>query len=187
MFNIKIIDITRELNDQTKIYEGDPHVRIEQFYTVETNGFAITKLSMGSHSGTHIDAPSHVISGGRHVSQIPLSEMVGQCVVVDKNGMKIPADMRRVIIKGEDEETGRITESQARKLVDAGVRLVGTDSLSIGSDEVHDILLSEGCLILESLELSKAEPGIYMLCALPLKIAADGSPIRACLVQGVCE
>ena len=184
---MKVIDITLELNDQVKIYEGDPRVRVEQFYTVENNGFAITKLSMGSHSGTHIDAPSHVLPGGKHVSEIPLSALVGECVVVGKSNMKIPTDIKKVLVKGTPEKEARISEKQAQALVDAGVRLVGTDSLSIGSDKVHDILLREGCLILESLDLRKAEPGLYMLCALPLKVACDGAPLRACLIQGVCE
>jgi arylformamidase len=160
---------------------------LEKFYSVENNGFAIARLSMGTHSGTHIDAPSHVIPGGRGVKEIPLSDLVGECIVVDKSNMKVPSGIRRVIVKGGDEKGGKIMESQARKLADAGVRLVGTDSLSLGSDEVHRILLGEGCTILEYLDLTKAETGIYMLCAMPLKIAADGSPVRACLIQGVCE
>ncbi|MDL2237532.1 cyclase family protein [Christensenellaceae bacterium OttesenSCG-928-K19] len=187
MCTIKIIDITLELNDQVKIYEGDPQVLLEQFYSVESNGYAITKISMGSHSGTHIDAPSHVVAGGRTVNQIPLSSLVGQCVVVPADNLKIPAGIKMVLIKGTDAKEARINEKQATKLVDAGVCLVGTDALSIGSDEVHDVLLSEGCPVLESLDLKKAEPGIYMLCALPLKIKADGAPVRACLIQGVCE
>ncbi len=187
MAEIKIIDITHELNDQVKIYEGDPPVLLEPFYTVENNGFAITRISMGSHSGTHIDAPSHVMEDGKNVMEIPLSSLVGQCVVVEADHLKIPAGIKMVLIKGTENKESRIGEKQARKMVDFGVRLVGTDSLSIGIDEVHDALLSEGCVILESLDLSKAQPGLYMLCALPLKIAADGAPIRACLIQGVCE
>lgn len=187
MLEINIIDITTELNDKVKVYEGDPQVLIEQFATVEGNGYAITKISMGSHSGTHIDAPSHVIEGGRSVDEIPLSSLVGQCVVVPADNIKIPAGIKMVLIKGTPEKEARINEKQAEKLVDAGVCLIGTDALSIGSDKVHDIFLAEGCPILETLDLSKAQPGVYMLCALPLKIKADGAPVRACLLQGVCE
>ncbi len=142
---------------------------------------------MGSHSGTHIDAPSHVREGGKNVSEIPLSALVGQCVVAPADHLKIPAGIKMVLIKSTDGKEARINEAQARKLVDAGVGLVGTDALSIGSDEVHTILLSEGCPVLESLDLRKAEPGLYMLCALPLKIKADGAPVRACLIKGVGE
>ncbi len=187
MCTIKIIDITRKLDANTAIYEGDPQVSIEQFYTVENNGFAITKISLGSHSGTHIDAPSHVLSGGRHVADIPLSGLIGECAVITKEAPKVPSGIKKVLIKSSDGISGKLNESQAQKLVDAGVRLIGTDSLSIGSDSVHDILLNEECLILESLDLSKAEAGIYMLYALPLKIDADGSPLRACLIQKTGE
>ncbi len=68
-------------------------------------------------------------------------------------------------------------------LVDAGVKVVGTDNLSIGNDVVHNTLLKEGCIILESLNLDGVEPGVYTLCALPLKIACDGAPLRACLIR----
>jgi arylformamidase len=188
VITIKIIDITRELNEDIKIYEGDPPFLLENFYTVENNGFAIARLSMGTHTGSHIDAPSHVIPGGKNVRDIPLSQLVGECILVEKNSMKVPSGIKKVIIKGSDEKSGRITENQARRLVDAGIRLLGTNSISIGSDEVHKILLSEGCSILEYLDLAKAETGtVYMLCAMPLKISADGSPVRACLIQGVCE
>lgn len=188
MFKIRIIDITRELNEDVVIYEGDPRIRIEQFYTVESNGFAITKLSMGSHSGTHMDAPSHVIPGAKNVSEIPLSALMGECVVVDTENFQVPANFKNVLIKtGSLESKAKLSEKQAQQLLDAGVRLVGTDALSIGNDRVHKTLLEEGCMILESLDLSRAEPGTYFLCALPLKIKADGAPVRACLIEKLID
>lgn len=180
---IKIIDITRELNEKIRVYEGDPQISIETFHTVESHGYAITKLSMGSHSGTHMDAPAHYFDGGRLVHQVPLTEMIGECVVVTKENMKIPKHIKMVLIKGTDEKSGKISEAQAQKLVDAGVRLVGTNSLSIGTDVVHEVLLREECMVLETLNLDKVETGIYTLFAMPLKIAADGAPLRACLIQ----
>lgn len=184
MFKIKIIDITRELSGETKVYEGDPHVRLEQFFTVDNYGYAVSKLSMGSHSGTHIDAPAHVVIGGKTTKEVPLSTLVGEAVLAERKNFKIPVGTKRVILKSADGAEARLTERSAQRLVDAGVCLVGTDALSIGNDEVHRILLSEGIVVLESLDLSKAEPGNYFLCALPLKIDTDGSPIRACLISG---
>lgn len=140
---------------------------------------------MGSHSGSHIDAPSHVFAGGKNVDEIPLSRLVGKCVLTFKNGLKGFPKVKRIIIKGKDEQDGRIDEDEARQIINSGVRLIGTNSLSIGSDEVHDILLGEGCVVLEYLNLTRAEPGEYFLCALPLKIAADGSPLRACLIKDI--
>ncbi|MEA4853981.1 MAG: cyclase family protein [Christensenella sp.] len=185
--NIKIIDITLRLDDTIKIYEGDPHVRLEKFFTVENYGYAVSKLSMGSHSGTHIDAPAHVIDGGRTVREIPLSDLVGDCLVVEIGSGKIPKGTKRVLLKGAAEEETQLSPKTAKQLVDAGIRLIGTDALSIGNDEVHKIFLSEGICILESLNLKKAAAGKYFLCALPLKIDTDGSPLRACLVEGLVE
>ena len=183
MFEIKIIDITHELNSETKVYEGDPHVRLEQFFTVDNYGYAVTKLTMGSHSGTHIDAPAHVVIGGKTTKEVPLSTLIGEAVLVNEKDFRLPRGTKRVILKGTEDAEGRLTEKSARSLADAGVRLIGTDAQSIGNDAVHKILLSEGIVVLESLKLDKAEPGNYILCALPLKIDTDGSPIRACLLQ----
>ncbi len=183
VFKIKIIDITRELNSDTQVYEGDPHVRLEQFFTVENYGYAVSKLTMGSHSGTHIDAPAHVVVGGKTTKEIPLSTLVGDAVLVERKNLKIPVGTRRLLLKSTEGAEARLSEQSAQRLVDAGVCLVGTDAQSIGNDAVHKILLCEGIVVLESLDLHKAEPGAYFLCALPLKINTDGSPIRACLIQ----
>lgn len=183
MFEIKIIDITQELNSEIKVYEGDPHVRLEKFFTVDNYGYAVTKLTMGSHSGTHIDAPAHVVIGGKTTKEIPLSTLIGDVVVVEQSDLKIPRGAKRVILKGVEGSEGRLSEKSACQLVDAGVLLIGTDAQSIGNDAVHKALLSEGVVVLESLYLEKVEPGNYTLCALPLKIDTDGSPIRACLIQ----
>ena len=183
VFKIKIIDITRELTAETKVYEGDPHVRLECFFTVDNYGYSVTKLSMGSHSGTHLDAPSHVLNGARTTKDIPLNDLVGECVVVDKKDFRVPVGTKKILLKSAPGVPAKLTAKSAQKLVDAGVRLIGTDDLSIGGDEVHKILLSEGIVVLESLYLDKVKAGDYFLCALPLKIEADGSPIRACLIE----
>ncbi|MEG2189071.1 MAG: cyclase family protein [Christensenella sp.] len=183
MFKIKIIDITHELNNETKVYEGDPHVRLEQFFTIESYGYAVTKLTMGTHSGTHIDAPAHVVIGGKTAKEVSLSTLIGEAVLVDKKEFKVGRGTKRIILKGSHGAEGRLTEKSAQQLVDAGVRLIGTDAQSIGNDAVHKILLGEGIVVLESLNLEKAAAGNYILCALPLKIDTDGSPIRACLLQ----
>lgn len=183
MLKIKIIDITRELNSETRVYEGDPHVRLEQFFTVDNYGYAVTKLTMGSHSGTHIDAPAHVVNGGKTTMEVPLNTLIGDAVLVERENFKIPVGTKRVLLKSSEGAEARLSERSAQRLVDAGVCLVGTDAQSIGNDKVHKTLLSEGIVVLESLDLHKAEPGEYTLCALPLKINTDGSPIRACLIR----
>lgn len=180
---MRIIDITAELNEQTKTYEGDPKVRLEQAATIDSDGYALTKLSMGSHSGTHLDAPSHYIEGGQTAADIPLSVLIGECRVVESADQQFSSNAERVLIKGSADREAALDTRQAQALIDAGVRLIGTDGMSVGDDEVHRILLSAQCAVLEHLDLSKAAPGTYILCALPLKIAADGTPVRACLIE----
>ena len=180
---MRVIDITMELNDRVAVYKSDPHVHVDPYTTVEENGYAVTELVMGSHSGTHIDAPSHVLAHGRTVLDIPLDLLIGKCYVADVDDFDtIPRDTRRLLCKGAKDPSETLTYEQSEELVRAGVRVFGTDGMSIGGDEVHRLLLENSCVILENLVLGHVDPGDYVLCALPLKVAADGAPIRACLL-----
>lgn len=79
----KLYDLTHPLNSQTQIYPGDPPFSAKPLTTVENNGYQIHHLSLGSHTGTHIDAPSHFITGALTIDQIPLNQLVGPAVIVD--------------------------------------------------------------------------------------------------------
>ena len=177
---MRVIDITHALNEKTAIYEGDPRFSREIWRTVEEDGYCISKLRMGSHTGTHVDAPGHFIEGGRSIAELPVHRFVGECLVA--GSVDEPLDgCPRLLLKGD---AGRITLEQAQELIEKGVRLIGTEKLSIGGDEVHRLLLGAECVVLEYLKLDKVAPGRYLLSAAPLKIDADGSPIRACLIEG---
>jgi len=175
---MRVIDITITLDENVKIYEGDPRFEKKQLTFIEEHGYAISHLSMGTHTGTHVDAPSHFIEDGKSLGDISLRRFVGRCIVVDQFDPQKIHGYSRVIIKGRY----KLSAEQARQLVEMGVRLVGTDRLSVGGDEVHKVLLGAGCVLLESLKLDEVECREYVLNALPLKIDADGSPIRACLI-----
>ena len=176
---LKIWDITRELNEESAIYEGDPRFSIVPLRTIEDDGYKICKMSMGTHAGTHLDAPDHYIDGGKRVCDISLRQVVGECVVLESIA-DYDGAASRVLIKGED---SRLDAQQAEYLVERHVTLVGTEALSIGKDSAHRILLGSGCVLLETLDLSKVAPGRYFLSAAPLKIEADGSPVRAFLME----
>lgn len=165
------------------MYQNDPRVHLEQVAFVEQDGYAVTKLSMGSHSGTHVDAQSHYHPGGQTAAEIPLSVLVGRCYVVDIEDFRVPHNAKRVLIKGNSDKEDTLNMRQAEALLNAGVRVIGTDGISIGSDDVHRLLLEQQCAVLEMLDLSRAAPGPYTLCALPLKVACDGAPVRACLIE----
>lgn len=179
---MRVIDITMELNDRVAVYKSDPHVHIDPYTSVEENGYAVTEIVMGSHSGTHLDAPSHILARGRTVVDIPLDLLIGNCHVTDMDDFQYPKDTRRLLCKGSKDPSETLTYEQSEQLVRSGVRVFGTDGMSIGGDDVHRLLLENSCVILENLALGHVEPGSYVLCALPLKIAADGAPVRACLL-----
>lgn len=77
------VDLTQTLSNDMPVYPGDPSPSIESFATLEKNGVNLTRLTLGSHTGTHVDAPLHYIPGGSGVDQIPLRSLMGEALVVD--------------------------------------------------------------------------------------------------------
>jgi len=177
---MEIIDITREISDGMDVYPGDPKVKIKTVKSLAKDGHTLSEISMGLHSGTHIDAPAHFIKGGKTVDEIVA--LIGPARVVE--GRITPDILTKgevLIIKGR---TG-ITEKEAEILAKGGIPAIGTDSMSIGSPEVHKILLSKGVMIIENLDLDKAHPGQYQIICLPMKIkGVEAAPVRCLLVSG---
>ena len=180
---MQIIDITHELTEGIKTYQSDPRVTMENVASIDSDGYSVTRLSMGSHSGTHVDAQSHYCENGQTAAEIPLNVLVGRCYVVDVEDFRVPANAKRVLVKGVGDGDSTLNMRQAEALLNSGVRVIGTDGMSIGNDDVHRRLLEQQCVVLEMLDLSRAAVGMYTLCALPLKIATDGAPMRACLIE----
>ena len=145
---MKVIDITINLNEQTPVYEGDPRFERKQISFIEENGYALSAISMGTHTGTHVDAPSHFLKDGRSLAEISLRRFIGKCIVTDRVCQETIKGYRRVLLKGMKK---KLNAEQATLIAEAGVRVVGTEKQSIGNDEVHKILLGAGCVVLESL------------------------------------
>lgn len=203
-----IIDISVPISSALPIYPGDPPVLISAL-PIPTEGepFRTSRLSFGTHTGTHIDAPSHLLPDGLPVDQIPLELLLGPCLVVDVAGHDGEIDvglLKKLPVRGETrllfrtrnsafwewsqvvEDFTALTPAAASWLVDSGVRLVGIDYLSVERShrqgKVHRILLDAGVVILEGLNLVGVERGEYELICLPLKLSgADGAPCRAVL------
>jgi arylformamidase len=170
----RIIDITRPLRGDMEVYPGDPPVSVT---SMVLGGARVSALQFGSHTGTHVDAPLHFVDGGYGVDELPLDALVGQCVVSHE---VVPAE--RLLLFG-----GNLSLADAQMLVENGLRLVGTDRITIeeegGEHPVHKLLLASGVVILETLDLSAVDPGTYQLVCLPLKIeGCDGAPARAILL-----
>ncbi|MFI5338570.1 MAG: cyclase family protein [Candidatus Methylomirabilales bacterium] len=205
---MKIYDVTRSIHHAMPVYEGDPEVSIEPWLSIARGApVNVSRLAMGSHTGTHVDAPAHLREGVLGVDQLPLDALIGPARVVDLvasahidvaslRGVDLTSH-RRVLFKTRAlhrglEETPRrgfagLMEDAARLLVDSGVRLVGVDALSVDPLEstsllAHHVLLDAGVIILEGLDLSAVPAGDYELLCLPLKIRhGDGAPARVVL------
>jgi arylformamidase len=170
----RIIDITRPLRGDMEVYPGDPPVSVTPMVL---GGARVSALQLGSHTGTHVDAPLHFVEGGYGVDELPLDALVGEVVV---SRQVLPAE--RLLLFD-----GNLSVDDAQELVDHGLRLVGTDRITIeeegGDHPVHKLLLGAGVVILETLDLSAVEPGTYQLVCLPLKVeGCDGAPARAILI-----
>jgi arylformamidase len=205
---MKLFDVTQPIYHAMPVCEGDPEVSVESWLSVARGAPAnVSRLVLGSHAGTHVDAPAHLRAGAFGVDQFPLDVLIGPVRVfslgssghIDATrlrGLDL-VSCRRVLFKTriedrEPEGPSRgalpgLTEDAARLLVDSGVRLVGVDALSVDAPEssslpAHGILLAAGVIILEGLNLSAVPPGDYELLCLPLKIRdGDGAPARVVL------
>ncbi|MBI2022277.1 cyclase family protein [Candidatus Daviesbacteria bacterium] len=202
----KIIDISLPLYPGMATYPNNPKVEITPIKGLTSTHSSIV---MGSHSGTHIDAPSHIFPNGKTLDQIDLNVLIGSCRVLDfshSQGSVTAEELKkkninskeRILIKTGNSKRGfekfyedyvYLAGDGAEYLSEIGVSLVGIDSLSIkqkGSRDLraHTSLLKNDIIIVEGLDLSRTEEGEYILYCLPLRlIDIDGSPARVILLK----
>lgn len=77
-----MIDLTHRISTGMMVFPGDPSVHVREALTLEHDGVAVSELSLGSHTGTHLDAPSHTVVGGRTLDEITLDELVGEALII---------------------------------------------------------------------------------------------------------
>jgi arylformamidase len=198
----KMIDITRVIHPSMAIYPNNPGVAFEQTQQAGAVKNALSRLELGSHTGTHIDAPAHIHSGGPGALAYSLEQLCGPCEVVDVSNLAtvitsgdIPdTRAKRILFKTRNsagdpdvfaDDFVALDDSAAQELVQRGVKLVGLDALSIRQrgtkNRVHETLIDGGVVILEGAWLAEAAAGQYELLCLPLKVDLDGAPVRAVL------
>ena len=83
----RVVDLSMPLDERTPHYPGDPRPRVCAATTIAADGFNVSRLELGSHSGTHCDAPSHFLEDGLPLDALPLERFVGPGVVVDATGL----------------------------------------------------------------------------------------------------
>jgi arylformamidase len=205
----RVIDISVSNVVGMHAYPGDPALGIAPVRRiVEGDVCNLSLLTMGSHTGTHVDAPYHFLADGPRLGEVALDRMIGEALVGDLRGrtaidtvalQTLPGVRAGDILLLLTDNSARwaspafrqdftyLTPDAADWLVAHGVHAVGMDYLSIerfGSPDfpVHHTLLGAGVFVIEGLDLRGVEPGRYTLVCLPLKFPElDGAPARAVL------
>jgi arylformamidase len=198
---MKLIDISVPLKEGMVTYPGDPVLQMERAAAIERGDVVnLTRMDLGLHSGTHVDAPVHFLEGGAGVDTVDLDILVGPCEVVEAPDLTrssvelVPDGVERVLFKTPNselwarddfvEEFARLDGEAATLLVERGVRLVAVDYLSVGDEAAHHALLEAGVVPVEGVDLRGVQPGEYRLICLPLRVVgADGAPARAILIR----
>lgn len=203
----RIFDLSPTLGDEIPYYPGDVIFWAEPLCTLESSGCNMHRLLLGTHSGSHLDAPLQFLAGGSGADEIGLDRLIGEAEVLEVKGREIgPQEVQslapgveRVLFKTRNSPLMRrgtfqrdyvfLSMEGAEALLERKVKLVGIDYISIerfGTPDfaVHKRLLQEDVVILEGLTLEDVPPGRYLLVALPLKLRGmDGAPLRAALLE----
>lgn len=208
---MKIFDITLPIHPEMLHWGRKPEVEVVESIA---NGDAsnVTRWRLGAHTGTHVDAPAHFVTGATPIDEVSLTSLVGPAVVADLTQLDDEisvadleaaglAGQKRILLKtsnsaGPLKETDRapqwvgLSPEAAVWLVEQQVELIGIDYLTIESHtrieswEAHHVLLKAGVLILENADLDQVPPGDYELVCLPTKlVGADGAFARAILID----
>ena len=207
-----IYDISIPLRSGGVVYPGNPAISITAQQAISQGaGANVSRIDMGSHSGTHVDAPKHFFDDGAGADTLPLDVLMGpaRLIAVDDAVKSVGEtelrahDLRgvtRVLIRtrnsawlasGSTEfhpDYTFLSPEGAAYLVGLGVKLVGVDYLSVeqfhsGHHRTHRTLLGANVVIIEGLVLTEPPPGDYELRCLPLRLTGlDGAPARAVLI-----
>ncbi|MDZ7671636.1 MAG: cyclase family protein [Halanaerobiales bacterium] len=208
MTNKKVYDVSINIKNDMVCFPGDTPTRKEKTKDINTDGYKLSNISFSVHVGTHVDAPSHFIENGKNINDIKLNYFMGKAQVIEiKNKQKITKEeltnheinSEKILFKTKNssylkenefyEDFIYLTLKGAKYLVEKGVHFIGIDYITIEelgttNFDVHNFLLKNEVIILEGIDLSEINPGIYNLTALPLKLNdCEASPVRAVLTE----
>ena len=202
-----LLDLSHPLTHGQRVFPGDPTFSVAAHFTLEMpQRCVVSRLELGSHQGTHLDALSHFLAEGKTIDQMPLDWFYGPARVLripKSAGDEISAEdflpheawltegAKIIYETGWHREFGReafftefpsLTQDAARYLASKKLRLLGMDTPTPSRDyyEVHHLLLGAEIVVVESLAHLDTVPDEFVLAAFPLPFAGlDGSPIRA--------
>ena len=208
---MKIYDVSVAMHPKMQAYPGDPRFRSKTVKSMEKgDSFALSKIMLSNHTGTHVDAPSHMIPSGLNVMDLPLEVMNGRARVLhihhrekidvpELQQLILPDDFR-ILFKTRNsllwsnhkhfsKKYIYLTEDGARYLIDNGIKLIGFDYHSVerfgeNNFPVHKILLENQIVLIEGLNLAEVDEGEFELSCLPLPLKGmDAAPARVILKQ----
>ncbi|MCF4152055.1 cyclase family protein [Dethiosulfovibrio sp. F2B] len=208
MIVLNVVDLTQVIREGMPVYPGTEPPKIVQATTVKKEGFAEKLITMFSHTGTHMDAPAHILKEGATLDQISADRFVGRAVVADFSGLSGTIGLSELERYGDDLEgcdfflyrTGWsdmwgkaeyfegfpvLSIEACEWIVDKGIKGIGVDAISVDPVDSldlpnHRVFLGAGMVIVENLTGLEDLPSSVTLCCLPLKIAdSDGAPVRA--------
>jgi kynurenine formamidase len=196
-------ELSHRITSGMQVYPGDPAVALDLALRLEEDGVDVTALRLGSHTGTHLDAPSHTVAGGRTTGQVGLDELVGEALVIRCRGLAagstyglpdLPDRVPPIVIidTGWGRHFGTTTyldhpalePESARALMRHGMRVLAIDTLRPDPTPghvfpVHEAILGGDRLIVENLCGLEGLPERVRVGFFPLPIDADGAPVRA--------
>ena len=207
----RIHDISIPVRTGGLVYPGNPEIVIELQQAISKGaGANVSRISFGSHTGTHVDAAKHFFDDAQTVDEIPLERLIGPAllIAVDETLSSVgAADLERHHVDGHKRILIRTRNSSfigdrdfhrdytflspegAAYLTGKGVELVGVDYLSVeqfhsGHHRTHRTLLEKKVVIVEGLRLGGIKPGEYDFVCMPLRLEGlDGAPARAILIE----
>ena len=207
----RVHDLSIPVRTGGLVYPGNPEIVIEPQQAISQGaGANVSRISFGSHTGTHVDAAKHFFDSGQTVDQIPLHHLVGPALLigVEESLVSVGAsdlerhDLRhhkRILIRTRNSaylsdaafhrDYTYLAPDGAEYLVSKGIELVGVDYLSIeqfhsGHHRTHRTLLENNVVIVEGLSLGGIPPGEYDFICLPLRLEGiDAAPARAILLE----
>lgn len=203
-----LIDLSHTLTPSIPVYPGDIAPVFEDVSMFETHGYRERRLHFSSHAGTHMDAPAHLLEGGRSLDQMELDCFAGKGLVLDVRGLsvidRVTLETHEALIETCDfvlfyagfsefwgshryfERFPCLNREAASYLAQFKLKGVGVDTFSVDpldsvDCENHKILLGKERVIIENLAgLEQLLGKSFQLLCFPLKLeTADGSPIRA--------
>jgi arylformamidase len=202
----QFFDVSLPITEEMVVYPGKPEPSIKRYSSIPKNKVNESILTLGSHTGTHVESRLHLRNGREGVADLPLDHFYGKCRVFDLTLVEDEIhrqDLEKLEIKPEEivllktrnstlgyvnflENYVHLKMDAAEYLVNAGIKTLGFDYLSVkkpdGDDEVRELLINNTTLFL-GLNLAGIQEGKYTFLGLPLRIDTDGAPARVILIR----